>query len=151
MIKSFLTTALLFLWGAQAIAADTTIEMLNKKGKERMLFSEKIARVNVGDTVFWKAKSKGHNVEFIMKNGVPDGVTKFKSKLNKDTQFKFTVPGIYAYWCTPHKSMGMIGFIVVGDNKENLAAIKKVKFFGKSKKLAKALIEQLQKSTTTFS
>ena len=42
--------------------------MLNKKGKERMLFSEKIARVNVGDTVFWKAKSKGHNVEFIMKN-----------------------------------------------------------------------------------
>jgi len=143
MIKSFLTTALIFLWGAQAIAADTTIEMLNKQGKERMLFSEKIARVNVGDTVFWKAKSKGHNVEFIMKNGVPDGVTKFKSKLNKDTQFKFTVPGIYAYWCTPHKSMGMIGFIVVGDNKENLAAIKKVKFFGKSKKLAKALIEQL--------
>ena len=143
MIKAFLTTALLFLWGAQAIAADTTIEMLNKKGKERMLFSEKITRVNVGDTVFWKAKSKGHNVEFIMKNGVPDGVTKFKSKLNKDTQFKFTVPGIYAYWCTPHKSMGMIGFIVVGDNKENLAAIKKVKFFGKSKKLAKALIEQL--------
>ena len=143
MIKAFLTTALLFLWGAQAIAADTTIEMLNKKGKERMLFSEKIARVNVGDTVFWKAKSKGHNVEFIMKNGVPDGVTKLKSKLNKDTQFKFTVPGIYAYWCTPHKSMGMIGFIVVGDNKENLAAIKKVKFFGKSKKLAKALIEQL--------
>jgi pseudoazurin len=117
--------------------------MLNKKGKERMLFSEKIARVNVGDTVFWKAKSKGHNVEFIMKNGVPDGATKFKSKLNKDTQFKFTVPGIYAYWCTPHKSMGMIGFIVVGDNKENLSAIKKVKFFGKSKKLAKALIEQL--------
>jgi len=117
--------------------------MLNKKGKERMLFSEKIARVNVGDTVFWKAKSKGHNVEFIMKNGVPDGVTKFKSKLNKDTQFKFTVPGIYAYWCTPHKSMGMIGFIVVGDNKENLAAIKKVKFFGKSKKLAKGLIDKL--------
>ena len=143
MIKSFLTTALLVLWGVQAIAADTTIQMLNKKGKERMLFSEKITRVNVGDTVFWKAKSKGHNVEFIMKNGVPDGVDKFKSKLNKDTQYKFTVPGIYAYWCTPHKSMGMVGFIIVGDNKENLATIKKVKFFGKSKKLAKALIEKL--------
>ena len=143
MMKSFLTTALLVLWGVQAIAADTTIQMLNKKGKERMLFSEKITRVNVGDTVFWKAKSKGHNVEFIMKNGVPDGVDKFKSKLNKDTQYKFTVPGIYAYWCTPHKSMGMVGFIIVGDNKENLATIKKVKFFGKSKKLAKALIEKL--------
>ena len=143
MKKSFLTTALLIMWSAQAIAADTTIEMLNKKGKERMLFSEKIARVNVGDTVFWTAKSKGHNVEFIIKNGVPDGVKKFKSKLSKDTNFKFTVPGIYAYWCTPHKSMGMIGFVVVGDNKENLPAIRKVKFVGKSKKLAKNLIEKL--------
>ena len=143
MKKVFLTTALLVLWTAQAMAADTTIEMLNKKGKERMLFSEKIARVNVGDTVFWTAKSKGHNVEFIMKNGVPKGVKKFKSKLNKDTKYKFSVPGIYAYWCTPHKSMGMIGFVIVGDNKENLPAIKKVKFFGKSKKLAKALIQQL--------
>tara|TARA_A100001011_G_C14130837_1_gene765362 strand:- start:354 stop:785 length:432 start_codon:yes stop_codon:yes gene_type:complete len=143
MKKSFLTIALLVLWSAQAIGADTTIEMLNKKGKERMLFSEKIARVNVGDTVFWTAKSKGHNVEFIMKNGVPDGVKKFKSKLNKDTKYKFTVPGIYAYWCTPHKSMGMIGFIVVGNNKENLFAIRKVKFFGKSKKVAKELIKKL--------
>ena len=143
MKKVFLTTALLVLWTAQAMAADTTIEMLNKKGKERMLFSEKIARVNVGDTVFWTAKSKGHNVEFIMKNGVPKGVKKFKSKLNKDTKYKFTVPGIYAYWCTPHKSMGMIGFVIVDENKENLPTIKKVKFFGKSKKLAKALIEQL--------
>ena len=143
MKKVFLTTALLVLWTAQAMAADTTIEMLNKKGKERMLFSEKIARINVGDTIFWTAKSKGHNVEFIMKNGVPEGVEKFKSKLNKDTKYKFTVPGIYAYWCTPHKSMGMIGFVIVDENKENLPTIKKVKFFGKSKKLAKALIEQL--------
>ena len=143
MKKSFLTTALLVLWTAQAIAADTTIEMLNKKGKERMLFSEKIARINVGDTVFWTAKSKGHNVEFIMKNGVPDGIKKFKSKLNKDTKYKFTVPGIYAYWCTPHKSMGMIGFIVVGNNKENLPAIRKIKFYGKSKKLSQALIREL--------
>ena len=110
MKKSILTTVLLIVWSAQAIGADTTIEMLNKKGKERMIFSEKIARVNIGDTVFWTARSKGHNVEFIIKNGVPEGVKKFKSKLNKDTNFKFTVPGIYAYWCTPHKSMGTVSY-----------------------------------------
>ena len=57
---------------------------------------------------FGKLTSKGHNVEFI-KGGVPEGVEKFKSKYNKDVEFKFDVPGIYAYWCTPHKSMGMIG------------------------------------------
>ena len=65
---------MLALGSANALAAGTTIEMLNKKGKERMLFSEKIVRIDVGDTVFWKAKSKGHNVEFIKKNGIPNGV-----------------------------------------------------------------------------
>ena len=124
--------------------ADITIEMLNKKGKEKMIFSEKIVRINSGDTVFWKAKSKGHNVEFITKYGVPDGVKKFKSKLIKDTQYKFTIPGIYAYWCTPHKSMGMIGFIIVDNNLDNLKNIKKVKFFGKSKKLAKKVFQELK-------
>ena len=123
--------------------ADFTIEMLNKKGKEKINFSEKIIRVNSGDMIFWKAKSKGHNVEFITKNGIPDGVGKFKSKLSKDTQYKFMVPGIYAYWCTPHKSMGMIGFIIVDSNLDNLENIKKVKFFGKSKKLAKKLLQEL--------
>ena len=142
-MKIILAAVMLALGSANALAADATIEMLNKKGKERMLFSEKIVRINVGDTVFWKAKSKGHNVEFIKKNGIPNGVKKFKSKLNKDAEYKFTIPGIYAYWCTPHKSMGMIGFVVVGDNTENLPMIRKVKFFGKSKKIAKGLLEKL--------
>ncbi|MDC1130089.1 pseudoazurin [Candidatus Pelagibacter sp.] len=125
-----------------AFAADTTIEMLNKSGKEIMVYSNKIVSVNVGDTVFWKATSKGHNVEFI-KGGTPEGVTKFKSKMNKDAEFKFEKPGIYAYWCTPHKMMGMIGFVVVGNDKSNLEAIKSIKFVGKSKKLASELFDQL--------
>ena len=53
------------------------------------------------------------------------------------------MPGIYAYWCTPHKSMGMIGFVVVDGDKSNLEAIKALKFFGKSKKIAPDLINQL--------
>ena len=126
----------------QAFAGDTAVEMLNKKGKERMLFSEKIVRVSTGDTVTWKARSKGHNVEFI-KGGVPDGVEKFKSRLNEDVSYEFTIPGIYAYWCTPHKSLGMIGFVIVGDDRSNLDLIKKIRFFGQSKKLAQALIDQI--------
>ncbi|MFL2897964.1 MAG: plastocyanin/azurin family copper-binding protein [Candidatus Pelagibacter sp.] len=124
------------------LAADTTIEMLNKQGKESMVYSQKIVNINVGDTVFWKASTKGHNVQF-MKGGVPEGVEKFKSKMNKDTEYTFTVPGIYAYWCTPHKSMGMIGFVVVGGDKSNIEAIKSLKFFGKSKKIAPDLISKL--------
>ena len=131
-----------FICSFASNAADVTVEMLNRSGKESMVYSEKIVRINVGDTVFWKATDKGHNVEFI-KGGVPEGVDKFKSKYNKDVDYKFTIPGIYAYWCTPHKSMGMIGFVVVGDNKSNLDSIKSIRFSGKSKKLALELINQL--------
>jgi len=123
-------------------AADVTLEMLNKLGKESMVFSEKVVKINVGDTVFWKATDKGHNVEFI-KGGTPEGVEKFKSKYNVDTEYKFTIPGIYAYWCTPHKGMGMIGFVVVGGDKSNLDSIKAIRFMGKSKKIAPELINSL--------
>ena len=127
-----------------SFAEDTTVKMLNKLDKRSMLYSQEIVRISAGDTVFWKATNPGHNVEFISKNGVPDGVDKFKSKIGKDTEFTFTVPGIYAYWCVPHKTLGMIGFIIVGDDLSNLDSIKKVKFIGKSKKLAKSLIVEIE-------
>tara|TARA_B110001450_G_C17241627_1_gene327724 strand:- start:66 stop:536 length:471 start_codon:yes stop_codon:yes gene_type:complete len=123
-------------------AADQTVEMLNKLEKENMVFSKKIVKIDIGDTVFWKATKSGHNVEFI-KGGVPAGVEKFRSKLSKDTEYKFEIPGIYAYWCTPHKGMGMIGFVIVGNDKSNLDSVKKIKFMGKSKKIALELIASL--------
>ena len=141
----FILTTLFFLANltfSHSMAANVEVEMLNKQGKESMVYSQKITRINVGDSISWKATTKGHNVEFI-KGGVPEGVKKFKSKFNKDADYTFNVPGIYAYWCTPHKTMGMIGFVVVGDDKSNLEAIKKVRFSGKSKKLAKELINSL--------
>ena len=125
-----------------SFAATVEVEMLNKQDKERMVYSQKIVRVNVGEKVIWKATSKGHNVEFI-KGGTPEGVEKFKSKYNVDTEYNFTIPGIYAYWCTPHKGMGMIGFVVVGGDKSNLDAIKAIRFMGKSKKIAPELINSL--------
>ena len=133
---------LTFFVSTTAFAESHTIEMLNKSGNEMMVYSKKIVKVNVGDTVSWKATTKGHNVEFI-RNGTPEGVGKFKSKMNVDVDYKFEVPGIYAYWCTPHKAMGMIGFVVVGEDKSNLDKIKAIKFVGKSKKIAPELISQL--------
>ena len=127
-----------------SFAEDTTVEMLNKLDKRTMVFSQEIVRINPGDTVYWKSTDPGHNVQFISKNGVPDGVEKFKSKVSKDTEFTFTIPGIYAYWCVPHKTLGMIGFVIVGEDLSNLEAIKKVKFIGKSKKIAKTLIAEIE-------
>ena len=141
MNKIFTLVFILFV-SQSAFAADQTIEMLNKLGKENMVFSKKIVKVDIGNTVFWKSIKPGHNVEFI-KGGVPEGVGKFRSALSKDTEYKFEIPGIYAYWCTPHKGMGMIGFVIVGDDKSNLDAVKKIKYIGKSKKIAEELINSL--------
>ena len=141
----FILTTLFFLTNltfSNSMAANVEVEMLNKQGKESMVYSQKITRINVGDSISWKATTKGHNVEFI-KGGVPEGVKKFKSKFNKDADYTFNVPGIYAYWCTPHKTMGMIGFVVVGDDKSNLEAIKNIRFVAKSKKIAPDLINSL--------
>ena len=125
---------------SNAIAETFTIEMLNKLGKERMVFSEKVISVNTNDEILWKSKDKGHNVELI---GIPTGAKKYKSKISKDANYKFEKPGIYLYQCTPHKAMGMIGLVVVGNDKSNLDKIKKVKVYGKSKKLLKKFLKSL--------
>ena len=121
-------------------AKTVEIEMLNKLGKERMLYSVKIAKVNLNDKIVWKSSSKGHNVEFV---AMPEGVKKYKSKINKDATYEFKIPGIYLYQCTPHKAMGMIGIVVAGDDKSNLNKIKTEKMRGKSKKVLKELLKDI--------
>ena len=54
---------------------------------ERMVYSEDIAQVNVGDTITWVATTKGHNVEFIVG---PEGATlPKKSKMNVEVNMTF--------------------------------------------------------------
>ena len=130
------------LWTNLVFGADATVEMLNKLNKEYMVYSKKIVHIDVGNTVFWKSVDGGHNVEFI-KGAIPEGVKKFKSALSQDTKYTFTVPGIYAYWCTPHKSMGMIAFVVVGGDLSNIEAISQTRYYGKSKKIASQLINEI--------
>ena len=143
-LLSILIAFLSLSFVSQLNAADITVEMLNKLDKRSMVFSQEIVRVNSGDTVYWISTDPGHNVEFISKNGVPEGVEKFKSKVGKGAEYTFTIPGIYAYWCTPHKTMGMIGFVIVDEDLSNLESIKKVKFLGKSKKIAKNLLAEIE-------
>ena len=129
-----------FLISSSTYAENFTIDMLNKLGKEKMVYSEKVISIKVNDEITWKSVDKGHNVEFI---GMPKGVSKFKSKISKDAKFKFVKSGVYLYQCTPHKAMGMIGLVIVGDDKSNLDKIKKVKVYGKSKKLLKTLLKSI--------
>ena len=139
MIRLF--TLLFVMITSSAYAEDMTIEMLNKRDDgAKMVYSEDIARVDVGDTITWVPTSKGHNVQFIT---VPEGVEKIKSKNNKEVSFTFEKEGVYLYVCTPHKGMGMIALVVVGDSLENLDSVKKSKMNGKSKRKLKELVESL--------
>ena len=69
----YFVVLLSLLFSHSALAEDVTIDMLNKGEDRSMVFSKEIVRIDLGDTVFWKSIDKGHNVEFIKKNGVPDG------------------------------------------------------------------------------
>ncbi len=137
---SIALTIIISLFSTHAIAENYTVKMLNKLGKERMVYSEKVLSIKVNDEITWKSVDKGHNVEFI---GMPKGASKYKSKISKDAKYKFKHPGIYLYQCTPHKAMGMIGLVVVGKDKNNLDKIMKIKVYGKSKKLLKKLLKSL--------
>ena len=137
----FLISFLLF--NLNSFAADITVEMLNKRGDgQMMVYSEDLSRINVGDTITWIPTTKGHNVEFL---AGPDGweIPK-KSKMNKEYSYTFEIPGIYFYQCTPHKVMGMIALVVVGNDSSNSDTIAKVKVFGKGKKKLTELLEQLK-------
>ena len=132
MITAFLSTP--------SFAANISIEMLNKDANgNRMVYSQEVAKIDIGDTVTWLPASKGHNVEII----TSPNKMKFKSKNGKEAKITFDTPGIYYYWCTPHKSMGMIGLIVVGDDLSNIDDMASAKAMGKSKKKLKNLLASL--------
>ena len=137
----FFLPFIVYLLVNPAIAEDHTIEMLNKDADgNRMVYSQEIAKIEVGDTVTWLPASKGHNVEMISS---PNNM-KYKSKNGKEAEITFDTPGIYYYWCTPHKGMGMIGLVVVGNDLSNIDDVASAKAIGKSKKKLKALLASLQ-------
>ena len=139
-MMKYLALVAAMLMSTPALAADMTIEMLNKDADgNKMVYSEEIARVDVGDTITWVPTTKGHNVEMIAS---PNDM-KLKSKNGKEVQVTFDTPGIYYYLCTPHKGMGMIGLVVVGGDTSNKDQIAKAKARGKSKKKLKQLLSEL--------
>ena len=121
------------------MAEDISVDMLNKRDDgAKMVYSEDISRIEVGDSITWLPTSKGHNVEFI---AGPDGWdAPKKSKLSKEVTITFDTPGVYVYQCTPHKSMGMIAIVVVGDGDNDVS---NAKVRGKSKKKLAELLDEL--------
>ena len=145
VLKLFFSILFLILFCAICFSKTVEVGMWsNFQGKKNnMRYDPRIISINVGDTVFWKSLGKDHNVEFIVE-GIPVGVEKLNSELNQDVEFTFITPGIYAYVCTLHINFVMIGFVVVGNDLHNLKEVKKIKYSGFARRIAKELIEEIE-------
>src|SRR5690606_16710497 len=71
-------------------------------------------KVAPGDTITFVNATKGHNSEAIA-NKIPEGAEVWKGKINQEITVTLDVEGYYAYKCTPHTALGMVGLIQVGD------------------------------------
>lgn len=120
--KLALTAGVFALFTLPALAADIEVHMLNKGAEGAMVFEPAYIKANSGDNIIFIPTDKGHNVESV-KDMLPEGVEKFKSKINENYTLTVQQDGAYLVKCTPHYSMGMVALIVVGDNPANLDAI----------------------------
>jgi len=142
-----LSAFVLSVFAAQSVfAAEVVVEMMNrdKDTKVMNVFKPGLVKVNKGDTVKWVAVNPGHNVGFVP-GGVPAGVALFTSGFDKEIKYKFEKPGVYLYKCTPHAGLGMVGLVVVGGDKTNLAAVKAAYVPPMAKKRLEPLFAELDK------
>ncbi|ACP21785.1 Pseudoazurin precursor (plasmid) [Sinorhizobium fredii NGR234] len=126
MLRRMGIVAAMVLMAGAAIAAEHEVKMLNKGESGTMIFEPAFVKAAAGDTIRFVPVDKGHNVESI-KGMLPDGVDKFKSKVNEEYVMTPTVPGLYGVKCSPHFAMGMVALIQVGEVPPNVEAVKAVK------------------------
>lgn len=129
-----------------ANAADYTVQTLNMGKGGMFQFEPNELKINVGDTVHFVAKDKGHDVQSV-DGMIPPGATPFKGEMNKDITVTFDKPGVYGFKCAPHYAMGMVGLIVVGDASANLQQAQTVTQPGKAKAAFAALFKDVATKT----
>lgn len=109
--------------------------------KIRNIFVPDLLQVNSGDTVKFITGDKGHNT-VSDENMLPEGAEAWKSKISKEFEITLTHDGTYGYFCQPHRTLGMVGLILVGDASGNYQAAKDAKQRGKAKKVYKDIFQR---------
>ena len=102
-------------------------------------YSIEVARIEVGETIEWLPKNKGHNVEFLA--GPKMDLLPKKSNIDEVHSVVFKVPGVYLYRCTPHGNMGMLGLIIVGNDFHNIEKVKEIELSRVATSVLARLIE----------
>lgn len=101
------------------------IEMLNRHpdDNENMVFHPDIIEAKPGDTIRFVSTDKGHNA-VSYEDMLPEGAEEFKTKVNQDEEIVLEAEGAYGFYCQPHKALGMVGLILVGDASSNYESLK---------------------------
>ncbi|MEM6738560.1 MAG: pseudoazurin [Pseudomonadota bacterium] len=130
-----------FLSSGVLAAAVHDVQMVNNHPEDDtklMAFYPEVVRAQPGDTIRFLSVDNNHNTE-AFKNMLPEGADHWRSKLGEDFELTVDVDGAYGYFCTPHKTWGMVGLLLVGDVSVNYDALKSVRQRGK----ARARFEEL--------
>jgi pseudoazurin len=126
------TAAVALLAAAPALAETHTVQMLTQ-GPDggRYVYSPAFLQVEPGDTIKFVNGDPGHNAATI-EGAVPAGGATFNGRINEEIEVTLTEAGLYAYKCTPHYTLGMVGLILVGDEAPNMDAIAAQRFPGRA-------------------
>ena len=117
-MKKLLLLSLLII-NFNAFTADYSVKMLNQGSSGVMVFEPAVLKINKGDTVNFISTDAAHN-SASLPGMIPSGATSWSSELSQDISVTFDIEGLYAYQCTPHAVMAMVGVIQVGENPSNL-------------------------------
>jgi len=135
--------AIIGLSAAAAASEVHVVEMLNRSADgENMVFRPAITFVEPGDTVRFVSTNPGHNSETI-DGAIPEGAEGWQTRISQDAEVTITEEGIYAYKCTPHFGVGMVGLIVAGDSTANIEAVRAARYIGRADQRMTALIDEV--------
>lgn len=143
------TVIALAAFSVPAAAEIIDIPMLNKNDEgERMVFSQELIEVEVGDKIRFIPTDKGHNAQSV-DDALPEGQEAFRGRINQEIVYQVTEPGLTAVICLPHQTMGMVALVVAGDDASNADDIRNARVRGKGGDKLDALVEQAVEAAGT--
>jgi|AntDeeMinimDraft_4_1070355.scaffolds.fasta_scaffold00009_72 plastocyanin len=100
-----------------------TVSMMAGEDGTTLRFDPPLVWVKTGGTVTWGLESGNHSVtayhpDTDRPQRIPDDADPFDSDVlaesNPTFEHTFETPGVYDYYCEPHRANGMVGTVVVG-------------------------------------
>lgn len=100
----------------ESVADRTTAESVTVRvgaGEQGFAFDPAAVQISPGTTITWEwtGQGGGHNVVEDAEN--PGFMSELRAEAGYTFEHTFTDPGVYTYYCSPHRGYGMIGVVEV--------------------------------------